>query len=107
MLKKSKNKFSDVPVILRDYLNYMTVIKGRSENTVKEYYYDLKMFYRYISSIINDTDLYSIDKIDVSEFDDRLKFMTDASVPTCRSLDKPLVSVHDKDPEYFQLQQLL
>lgn len=70
MLKKSKNKFSDVPVILRDYLNYMTVIKGRSENTVKEYYYDLKMFYRYISSIINDTDLYSIDKIDVSEFDE-------------------------------------
>ena len=70
MLKKSKNKFSDVPVILRDYLNYMTVIKGRSENTVKEYYYDLKMFYRYISSIIYDTDLYSIDKIDVSEFDE-------------------------------------
>lgn len=40
--------------------------------------------------------------IDVKDFDDRLSFLTDARVPTCRSLDKPLVSAQDKDPECFQ-----
>ena len=40
--------------------------------------------------------------IDINEFDDRFSFMTDASIPTCRSLDAPLVSVKNKDPENFQ-----
>ena len=45
MAKNGTNaKFDDVPQILRDYLNYMTVIKGKSESTVKEYYYDLRTF---------------------------------------------------------------
>ncbi len=70
MLKKRNSKFSDVPELLRNYLNYMTVVKGRSENTVKEYYYDLKMFYRYLYTVVNDEDLYSVDKIDVADFDE-------------------------------------
>lgn len=40
--------------------------------------------------------------IDINEFDNRFNFMTDASIPTCRSLDAPLVSVQNKDPENFQ-----
>lgn len=40
--------------------------------------------------------------IDINEFDDRFNFMTDASIPTCRSLDAPFVSVKNKDPENFQ-----
>ena len=35
--KKYKQKFDDVPLILKNYLNYMIVIRGKSENTVKEY----------------------------------------------------------------------
>ena len=40
--------------------------------------------------------------IDINEFDDRFNFMTDASIPTCRSLAAPFVSVKNKDPENFQ-----
>lgn len=37
-----------MPLILEDYLNYMEAIRGTSPNTVKEYYYDLNTFFRYI-----------------------------------------------------------
>ncbi len=71
MLKNSKTKFSDVPDILRNYLNYMTVIKGRSENTVREYYYDLRTFFRYLY-VVNQNpnlDISNLDEIDLSDFD--------------------------------------
>lgn len=41
--------FKDCPVILSDYLNYMLTIKGRSKLTIKEYYYDLNRFLKYIA----------------------------------------------------------
>ena len=40
--------FNDCPIILDDYLNYLLTIKGRSNLTVKEYYYDLKRFLKFI-----------------------------------------------------------
>ena len=40
--------------------------------------------------------------IDVSEFDARLSFVTDASNPTARSLDKVYADVSDKSPDKFQ-----
>lgn len=39
---------NDTPVILKDFLNYIETIKGKSINTVKEYYYDLRMFFRFL-----------------------------------------------------------
>ncbi len=38
----------DMPNILEDYLNYMETIKGLSPNTVKEYFFDLRTFFRFI-----------------------------------------------------------
>lgn len=38
----------EMPLILEDYLNYMETIKGASPNTVKEYFYDLRTFFRYL-----------------------------------------------------------
>ncbi len=72
MLKSPKAKYDDVPDILRNYLNYMLVIKGRSENTVKEYYYDLRTFFKYIHAISNDLDIINLDKIDLDNFDTNL-----------------------------------
>lgn len=37
-----------MPNILEDYLNYMETIKGLSPNTVKEYFFDLRTFFRFI-----------------------------------------------------------
>ncbi|HPZ00048.1 MAG TPA: endonuclease/exonuclease/phosphatase family protein [Clostridiales bacterium] len=41
-------------------------------------------------------------QLDASEFDDNLRCVADNSVPSCRSLDRPLSSVKDTDPELFQ-----
>ena len=39
---------NDMPLILEDYLNYMETIKGSSPNTTREYFYDLRSFFRFI-----------------------------------------------------------
>lgn len=66
----ANSMYSDVPEVLRGYLNYLTVIKGRSPNTVKEYYYDLKKFYKFIFASINNLSLDNFDKISLTNFDE-------------------------------------
>ena len=72
--------FDDCPVILDDYLNYLLTIKGRSNLTVKEYYYDLKRFLKFIimrkklfgynlNSDINEVSILSINKRDILDID--------------------------------------
>lgn len=46
-------------------------------------------------------DVWTPGEIDVSEFDDSLSFVTDPSVPSCRSLDRPL-SGNDSAYDKFQ-----
>ena len=40
--------FDDCTPELKDFITYLEVIKGKSKNTVNAYYYDLRLFYRYI-----------------------------------------------------------
>ena len=72
--------FDDCPVILDDYLNYLLTIKGRSNLTVKEYYYDLKRFLKFIimrknlfgynlNSNIKEVSILSINKKDILDID--------------------------------------
>lgn len=60
----------NIPIILEDYLNYMETIKGTSSNTVKEYFFDLRMFLRFIKlryrlvdrdKTFNDIDISDVD----------------------------------------------
>lgn len=64
----SKKQYSDVPQVLRDYLTYMTVIKGKSPNTVKEYYYDLRLFLRFIKCKFSNIDCDDYNTIDLEDF---------------------------------------
>lgn len=57
------------PAFLKDYLTYMSVIKGKSQNTIKEYFYDLRMFLRYVlymNGLCNKSDL---ENIEITDFD--------------------------------------
>ena len=38
----------NMPLILEDYLNYMETIRGVSPNTTKEYFFDLRTFFRFV-----------------------------------------------------------
>ncbi len=60
--------YKDIPLFLQDFLKYLKTIKGLSDNTVKEYYYDLRLYLKYISYRLNPFD-YSED--DIEEIDIR------------------------------------
>ena len=72
LLSGNTEKYSDVPQILRNYLNFMIVIKGKSPNTIREYYYDLRMFFRYIHARVNNISLTQLNNIDLEDFDENL-----------------------------------
>ena len=44
----NKAYFGTVPVTVRNFLNYQSTIKNKSENTIDQYCLDLRMFLRYI-----------------------------------------------------------
>lgn len=39
---------NEAPFIVKDFLSYMETIKGKSKNTTHEYYYDLRLFFRFM-----------------------------------------------------------
>lgn len=56
------------PIIIRDFLNYILTIKGKSENTVQEYFYDLRLFFRFMKQYKNlIDDSIDFDDIDISD----------------------------------------
>ena len=61
--------YLNCPIFLKNYLTYMSVIKGKSENTVKQYYYDLRIFLRYNLMIEKNILPDKFDSIDITNFD--------------------------------------
>ncbi|MDR0889976.1 MAG: tyrosine recombinase XerC [Oscillospiraceae bacterium] len=45
------DRYSDCPLVLREFLSYHETIKGQSQKTISEYYLDLRMFLRFITLI--------------------------------------------------------
>lgn len=43
----NKNFYDDAPQSIKDYIYYAQIVKGRSELTVKNYYTDLRLFFRF------------------------------------------------------------
>lgn len=46
-MKKSISDY-EMPLVLQDFLNYMQTIKGKSVNTVQVYFFDLRVFLRFL-----------------------------------------------------------
>jgi len=44
------SRTDNMPSVLREFSNYMTVIKGRSSRTVEQYLTDIDLFFRYITA---------------------------------------------------------
>ncbi|WP_397538605.1 tyrosine recombinase XerC [Rummeliibacillus pycnus] len=55
------------PKILRDFLIYLTAIKGKSKRTRDEYDYDLTLFFKFSIAVQQDLDFEHIDTIDIHE----------------------------------------
>lgn len=60
----------EMPLVLRDFLNYLQTIKGKSINTVQVYFYDLRVFLRFLKIHKGLVDKDSeFDKIDICDID--------------------------------------
>lgn len=87
-------RFDDCPIILREFLSYHETIKGQSKMTVQEYYFDLRMFLRFMKLIkmemsydtdldtisIRDIDIAFIEKITVTDIYDFLSYLANDRV---------------------------
>ena len=61
-------KLGDMPEIMQKYLVYMQKVRVKSDLTVKEYGYDLMLFYRYFDILENEEKLKSITLSDVHDY---------------------------------------
>lgn len=90
MKPDSVNRYAaDAPPLLRDFLNYMLTIRGRTAKTTHEYYLDLRTFFRYLKQArglvspqvpfdqieIHDIDITFIRDITLSDTYDYLSYM--------------------------------
>jgi len=63
-------RYTDCPLILRDFLVYHENIKGQSPRTISEYYLDLRMFLRFVKLMRNDMPVQThLDEIDIKDVD--------------------------------------
>lgn len=63
-------RYSDCPLILRDFLSYHENIKAQSPRTIHEYYLDLRMFLRFIKLMRGGMSIATrLDEIDIKDVD--------------------------------------
>ncbi|NLW51802.1 MAG: tyrosine recombinase XerC [Tissierellia bacterium] len=61
--------YKDIPIFLNDFLFYLKTIKSLSDRTITEYYYDLKMYLKYIVYRKSYGQIEDVESIDVTKFD--------------------------------------
>lgn len=57
----------ELPKIVKDFLVYLTTIRGKSIRTRKEYEYDISLCLRFLIAVENDHDLTKIDEISIKD----------------------------------------
>lgn len=68
----NNNYYDDAPQSIKDFIYYEQIVKGRSELTVKNYYMDIRMFFRYykVSRGRAFNDIQEFSKISISDITD-------------------------------------
>ena len=71
-----KMDFSDAPSSIQNFLEYLIATKGRSQNTVFQYYHDLRTFFRYMLKVRHPVKYngYSEGDLSFNEVDNKLVF---------------------------------
>ena len=61
-------RYSDCPLVLREFLQYHETIKGQSQRTISEYYLDLRMFLRFMKLMRADMPIHTrLEDIDIKD----------------------------------------
>ena len=89
-------KYTDCPMVLREFLIYHETIKGQSKLTIHEYYLDLRMFLRFVKLMRNDMPVHTrLDEIDILDID--LRFIEE--IETADVFDFLSYLAHDRNPD--------
>lgn len=62
-----KNLPQDTPYFLKDFITYMEAIRGKSKNTVSEYFFDLRTFLRYMKVLHMNASLDEFESISIDD----------------------------------------
>ncbi len=62
---RNRQLLDDAPFYLRDFITYMETIKGKSSNTVDEYFFDLRTFLRYMLVLKGKAQIENFDEIPI------------------------------------------
>ena len=63
----NRQLLDDAPFYLRDFITYMETIKGKSSNTVDEYFFDLRTFLRYMLVLKGKAEIENFDEISIKD----------------------------------------
>jgi len=99
--------YGEAPAIIKDFLSYMETIRGKSKNTIHEYYYDLRLFFRFMkihfgledskkdfdSIDIKDMDIDVIKKITLSDIYSFMSFLSRERDNTASSRARKVASI--------------
>lgn len=70
--------FYDIPRDVKNFLSYLSNIKGKSDTTIGEYYYDLRTFFRFMKCKLNMASFEDFDKVECGDID--TKFIRDITI---------------------------
>ena len=91
-------RYTDCPVILRDFLTYHETIKGQSQLTINEYYLDLRMFLRFMKLMRGDMPIDTrLDDIPIKDVD--LEFVRDVTTSDIFDFLSYLANDRNPDPD--------
>ena len=89
-------RYSDCPIVLKDFLIYHETIKGQSKLTIHEYYLDLRMFLRFVKLMRSDMPIHTrLDDIDIKDID--LNFV--GQIDTAEVFDFLSYLANDRNPD--------
>ena len=91
-------RYSDCPIILRDFLTYHETIKGQSQLTIHEYYLDLRMFLRFMKLMRGEMPITTrLDDIPIKDVD--LEFVRDVTTSDIFDFLSYLANDRNPDPD--------
>ena len=91
-------RYSDCPIILRDFLTYHETIKGQSQLTINEYYLDLRMFLRFMKLMRGEMPITTrLDDIPIKDVD--LAFVRDITTSDIFDFLSYLANDRNPDPD--------
>ncbi len=98
-------KYEDLPDYCRNYLSYLETIQNRSKQTVNEYYYDLRMFLRFLKVSkfkakeefdqikVDDISVNVLEELSLSDFYDYMTFLSRTRNASAKTRARKVASI--------------